>query len=94
MYGVGSTGKVQDGQHVFVSIRRDSEKTILTADGSIVNSMVKFPQAQEQVQVTLYAFDNTTKKKNNNNVNRENTTHLITGYQAKYFKIYAFRRKW
>ena len=51
MYGVGSTGKVQDGQHVFVSIRRDSEKTILTADGSIVNSMVKFPQAQEQVHI-------------------------------------------
>ena len=50
MYGSGSEGRVQNGQHVFVSISRDSTKTILKADGQVVNGMVTFSQAQEHEQ--------------------------------------------
>ena len=87
MYGSGSEGKVRNGQHVFVSISRDSAKTILKADGQIVNGMVTFSQAQEQEQITLYAFDNSGRHKKGIPDRAKGSNTMISGYQAKFLKV-------
>ena len=87
MYGSGSEGRVQDGQHVFVSISRDSTKTILKADGQVVNGMVTFSQAQEHEQITLYAFDNSDRKKRGTSDTAKGSNIITSGYQAKFLKV-------
>ena len=57
MYGPGSKGVVKNGQQVFVSIRRNTEKTMLIADGCVSNGTVHFLNAAETMKVTLYNAD-------------------------------------
>ena len=63
MYGPGSKGVVKNGQQVFVSIRRNSEKTTLVADGCVSNGTVHFLNAAETLKVTMYNADTGYQKK-------------------------------
>ena len=66
---------------------RDSTKTILKADGQVVNGMVTFSQAQEHEQITLYAFDNSDRKKRGKSDTAKGSNTIISGYQAKFLKV-------
>lgn len=57
MYGPGSKGVVKNGQQIFVSVRRNTEKTMLVADGCVSNGTVHFLNAAETMKVTLYNAD-------------------------------------